>query len=299
MQLGFVGLGTMGGPMASALIEAGHDVTVFDLKEAAVTALVDQGASEATDLERVGEAAEVVFLCLPGPPQVDTVLSRDDGLQAGLDRGDVVIDTTTNAPARTRHNADLLAVDGVTLLGAPVSGGASGAAARTLTTMIGGELSVVESCRPLFEAFSGPTIHVGPRPSDGHAVKLLNNFLSLTALLATSEAVVLGRRAGLDLNAMLAAFNASSGRNSATEDKFPGMVTDPSADGSPIEYARKDARLMTAFADEHEASVMIGQTIRQLLGYAANRYGNDADFTRVYDFFEEVMLEGDPNVADE
>ncbi|MDY6819021.1 MAG: NAD(P)-dependent oxidoreductase [Halobacteriales archaeon] len=286
--LGFIGLGDMGEPMATHLVDAGHAVTVYDIRQSAIESLVDAGAVGADSIPAVAEAAEVIFLSLPTPADVEDVVAE---LAPTIDPGDVLIDTTTSTPQTTAAVADRLADHGVDVLGAPVSGGTTGAQAGTLSVMMGGDRAVYEACKPLVDAFAADVFHVGPAPGHGHGIKLLNNYLSFTGLIAASEATLLGQRIGLDLETMCRVFTASSGRNSATEDKLPNHVATGSYDmGFPLRLMEKDIRLLTEFSEHNETPLLLAAMIRQLVGYARTQQGAEADMTRIYDFLETVMI---------
>lgn len=286
-EIGFVGLGVMGSRMVRNLLAADYDVTVADIDESAVAAMVEAGA---TGAERTADAvagADVVLLSLPGPAAVEAVV---DEVETALGPGAVLVDLTTSTPETTDAVAERLADRDVEVIGAPVSGGKSGAEAGTLTIMCGGDEAVVEACDPLFAAIGEDVFHVGPRPGHGHAVKLLNNYLSFTALLATSEAVVLGDAAGLDRETLVDVFAVSSGRNSANQEKIPNQVlTGQYQNGFTLELMEKDIRLMTEFSEDQGAPVLIGNTVKTLTEYARQRYGGDGDMTRVYDLLEDLM----------
>lgn len=287
MKVGFIGLGDMGGPMARHLLEAGEDVTGYDLVAERVRAVARAGATPADGPGDAVRNAAVVFLSLPGPDAVEAVV---DEIEDALEPGTVLVDTTTSTPLRTERLAGRLEAAGVDVLGAPVSGGKAGARAGTLSVMVGGDAALFEACRPLFEAFGDDLFYVGSDPGDGHAVKLLNNYLSYTALLATSEAVVLGEVAGLDRDRLVAVFDASSGYNSATGEKFPEHVLTGDYDtGFPLELTEKDVRLFAQFGEECGTPLLLGTVVRHLVGYARSHLGDDADMTRVYDFVEDVM----------
>lgn len=285
-DIGFIGLGEMGAPMAEHLTDR-HEVRAFDVDPTAVERLEDAGATAAADAADAVAGADVVFLSLPTPGTVEQVI---DETVASFEPGAILVDLSTSTPSSTERVADRLAERDVDVLSAPVSGGSSGAKAGTLSVMVGGDKSVYEACRPLFDAFADDLLHVGEGPGHGHAVKLLNNYLSFTGFLATSEAVALGRVAGLDGETLVEAFNASSGRNSATEDKFPAYVLPESYNmGFPLALMEKDIRLFQEFAETHDAPVLLGSVVRNLVGYARSQRGDEADMTRVYDFIDEQV----------
>lgn len=285
--LGFIGLGDMGGQMAGHLAAAGNEVRGYDVDEERLAAAADAGVTPADDATEAIADAAVVFLSLPGPDTVETVV---DDVESALDPEAVVVDTTTSTPLTTERLATKLSGRGTDVLSAPVSGGKSGAAAGDLSVMVGGDRALFEACEPLFETFADDIFYVGPDPGDGHAVKLLNNYLSYTALLATSEAVVLGDIAGLDRKLLLEVFSASTGRNSATDEKLPDQVLTGNYDtGFPLDLTEKDVRLFAQFGDEFGTPLLLGNVVRHLIGYARSHLGDDADMTRVYDFVEDMM----------
>ncbi len=288
VRIGFIGLGDMGSQMARHLVDAGHDVRGFDVDDDTLADAVEVGVTPANSSADAVAGAEVVFLSLPDPQTVELVVEE---LGDSVEAGTVVIDTTTSTPSTTNDIADDLAEQRVDVLGAPISGGKHGAAAGTLSVMAGGDEAVYEACTPLFEAFATDCFYVGPEPGHGHAVKLLNNILSYTTLLATSEAVIVGRAAGLDPGLLVDVFSASTGRSSASDDKIPNQVLTGDYDtGFPLSLTEKDVVLFTEFAEELGTPALMGAVTRMLVGFARSSEGDDGDMTRVYDFLERVML---------
>lgn len=286
--IGFVGVGTMGGPMAEHLLNDGNDVVVYDTVDDATTRLADRGARVASGPRDLASRCDVVFLSLPWPDDVESVVL--DSLAPELSAGSVVVDMSTSLPSVTRDLAEVLSEAGISMLGAPVSRGKGAAEEGTLAVLVGGDETVIDRCRPLFDAFATDLIHVGPSPEHGHAVKLLNNYLSFSALLATCEAAALGEQVGLELEPMMDAFNQSSGRNSATMRKFPDHVATGTYDsGAPIGLVTKDLGLFTEFGDEADVPLLLGEVVTQLVSYAAVEYGEEVDQTHIYDFFRERL----------
>jgi 3-hydroxyisobutyrate dehydrogenase len=215
--VGFIGLGHMGTPMVSRLVEAGATVRAYDAAPAAREAfaaavpaatVVDSAADTATH-------AEAVLLCLPNSDVVEAVVAE-------LDAARVIVDMSSSEPLRTRALAASLADAGRVLVDAPVSGGVSGARAGTLAVMVGGPDEVVADLEPVLAAMGRPR-HVGPVGA-GHALKALNNLMSAAHLLASSEAVLVGEEFGLDPAVMLEVVNGSSGRSGSTENKWPNHI---------------------------------------------------------------------------
>ena len=285
-NLGFIGLGQMGGSMATHLAQNGNDVFVFDRRQEAIDAVKSAGAKETSSAAEIGKAADVIFLSLPGPEAVEAVVSE---LEMTIDSDSVIIDTTTSTPDMTRSIADQLANDGVTVLGAPVSGGTSGAENGTLTVMASGDRATFEACQGYFDAFAADIFHVGEDPGYGHAVKLLNNYLSNTAIVATSEAIILGQQTGLDIETMCEIFNVSTGRNSATEDKFPDYISNDRDVGFSLGLMEKDLRLLLRFAENNRIPLLLASVVRNQIGCTRNHYSDDGDMTDVYNYLLKTM----------
>jgi len=285
VAVGFIGLGNMGAPMAEHVLADGHDLTVYDIDPDARARLDEVGATVGENAADVAAASEVTFLSLPTPGAVREVVTGENGVAEGIEPGATLVDTTTSTPDTTEEMADLLADRDVTVLGAPVSGGTSGAREATLTTMVGGDPATYEACMDLFSTYAEDIYHVGDSPGDGHVAKLLNNYLSFLAIVGTSEAVALGERAGLDAGTLVEIFSRSSGRNSATEDKFPDHIIPEEYDlGFTLALMHKDIRLFAEFADDNDAPVLLGDTVKNLVGYAREELGDDGDMSEVYKF---------------
>jgi 3-hydroxyisobutyrate dehydrogenase len=259
MRIGFLGLGNMGAPMAANIVAGGFELTAYDA--AGTDERLPPGATAAASLADVVRQADTVLLSVPDGSVtlaiVDEIASVDER------RCSVVVDLSTIGPIAARDAAERLAAIGITYTDGPVSGGVAGARARTIALMFGGPTSVFESHRELLDSFAGNVFHVGERAGQGQAMKLVNNFLSATALAASSEALALGQAFGLDLATMLDVVNASTGRNSATYDKFPNRVLTGTYDtGFFTRLMAKDVRLFNSVAAEagtaHEVSAAIG-----------------------------------------
>lgn len=219
-EIGFIGLGNMGGRMTARLVEKGRPVLGYDVRAGLAEQL---GARAAASVAEVAEGVGVILLSLPDSHVVEAITGGADGLIAHAHAGQVVVDLSTAAPASTRAIHDELASRGVGYLDAGVSGGAAAADKGTLTLMVGGEADVLEQVRPVLEAFSAEIFHCGASGL-GHTAKLLNNFLNAVSLSATAEVMVAGKKAGLDLATLLAVINASSGVNFASLNRFPKII---------------------------------------------------------------------------
>lgn len=220
-RIGFIGLGNMGGRIARRLVDAGLPVLGYDLDSAVVEAA---GATAAPTVSALVSGSDVVFMSLPDSRVVEAVVWGDDGVATSMRSGQVVVDLSTAAPQSTQRIAAQLDEAGVAYLDAGVSGGAAAAEKGSLTLMVGGDGGALESIAPVLSTFASQVFHIGPSGT-GHTTKLLNNFLNAVSLAATAEAMVAAKAAGLDLSTVLDVFNASSGVNFATLNRFPKIIT--------------------------------------------------------------------------
>jgi 3-hydroxyisobutyrate dehydrogenase len=218
--VGMVGLGNMGGRMASRLVDAGVDVVGYDPRPGAAEAV---GARPASGPAEVARESEVVLLSLPDSHVVEPVVRGPDGLLSAAKAGATIVDLSTAAPSSTLALHDEAAAVGVRYLDAGISGGAAAAEKGTLTIMAGGDADALAEIAWVFEPIAAQVHHMGG-PGAGHTAKLLNNFLNAVSLAATAEVMVAGRKAGLDMTQLLEVLNSSSGVNFATLNRFPHIV---------------------------------------------------------------------------
>jgi 3-hydroxyisobutyrate dehydrogenase-like beta-hydroxyacid dehydrogenase len=278
--IGFVGLGNMGAPMAGRLVAAGHAPVVFDVSAAARDALVAQGAQAAASAAEVASRARTVFMSLPTPDVVQQVTLGPGGLIEG--RGiERVVDLSTSGPRVAAQLAGALAGGKIAFVDAPVSGGVAGARAGTLAVMAACAREDFEHLQPLLKVFGKP-FHVGTRPGLGQMMKLVNNLLSGAALAITSEAMLLGAKAGLDPDTMIEVINAGSGRNSASQDKFPKSILPRRFDaGFATRLMYKDLKLCLEEAEALGLSLWVASAVKQLWLTTFNEIGPDQDFTTI------------------
>jgi 3-hydroxyisobutyrate dehydrogenase-like beta-hydroxyacid dehydrogenase len=278
MKIGFVGIGKMGTPMASRLIQAGYDVTVHDVDTKAVEELVKAGARAAASAREVADIAEIVFASLPSPQILEKVVLGESGIAEGK-AVRIFIDISTTGPRTAARVADGLVPKNIAMIDAPVSGGLKGARNGTLAVMVSGPKAAFETARPVIENF-GRIFFMGEVQGAAQTMKLANNLLAAAALAVSSEAVVMGVKAGLDPKVMIDVINASSGRNSATEDKFPKAVLPRTFDfGFATGLSFKDVRLCVDEAEAMGVPMVVGSAVRQLLSVTNQLYGPDSDFT--------------------
>ena len=275
--IGFIGVGRMGSPMARRLIEAGYSVTVYDTNELAVAPLVALGATQAHSIAQVASAAETVFASLPTPEIVQAVATA---VTAG-NRIKTFIDLSTTGPRVAAEIGESLAASGIAAIDCPVSGGVAGAEKGTLAVVVAGPRDVFDRLKPVLDVIGKP-FYVGEKPGQAQVVKLVNNLLSVTALAITSEGMAMGVKAGVDARIMLDAINAGSGRNSATQDKFPRNVLPRTFDmGFALALSYKDIRLCLEEAERLGVPTVVGNAVKQVLGIAKATQGGDADLTTI------------------
>ncbi len=283
-RLGFIGLGQMGGPMAANIAKAGFELAVFD--KAGTAERAPAGAVPAESVEDAAARAQTLFLWLPDG--LASIAVARQIAAAPERRTTVVVDLSTIGPGAAREAADILSAAGVAYIDAPVSGGQAGAVAGTITIMWAGPGAELERHRAVIAAFCKNPFHVGEAPGQGQALKLINNFLSGTAMTATSEAILYGLTQGLDMKTMLDVINVSTGANSATRDKFPNRVLTGSFDaGFKTALLAKDIRLYLENARAAGAPDAVGSVVAALW-QACDRALPDSDFTRVYEYLREI-----------
>lgn len=283
---GFIGVGRMGGLMARRLLDKGLSLTVYDPSRKAVDALVEVGAVAAGSAAEVCSHTKSVFLSLPTPDVVETVCLGADGIQDGSSVK-YVIDCSTTGPKVARIVSKELAASGIDYLDAPVSGGLTGARNGTLAVMVSGPKPAFDLIEPALANF-GKLFYVGALPGQGQIMKLANNLLAAAAIVLSSEAIAMGVKAGLKPTQMCEIINAGTGRNSATQDKFPRAVIPRSFDfGFAIGLSYKDVRLCLQEADELGVPMPTGAAVMQMLAVTKAKYGADSDFTNIARVVEE------------
>ena len=269
-RIGFIGAsGLMGHGMARNLLAKGHAValTVHRNRER-VADLLAAGATEAPDAAALAAQCEVVFLCVTGSPQVETVVLGGRGVLAGARAGLVVVDTSTSEPASTTQLRERAAAAGVTFVDAPLSRTPVEAEAGRLNVMVGAEQDVFERLQPLLRCFAENVFHVGG-PGAGHVIKLLNNFIAQSICTATAEAFAVGQRAGIDprkLVELIGAGPVNNGLFQAMAKTLGGQM-----DGLKFELdnARKDVRYYTHLAEGLGIPTVVGEAVHQSLTLAS------------------------------
>jgi 3-hydroxyisobutyrate dehydrogenase-like beta-hydroxyacid dehydrogenase len=270
----------MGGLMARRLIQAGYPLTICDTSSAALKPLEEMGATVVDTPAAVASAAEIVLASLPTPPVVEAVALGANGIASGS-RVKIFVDMSTTGATYAKRVAAGLAAKGIVAVDAPVSGGLAGAAKGTLAVMVSCSDATFAELKPILEHL-GKLFFVGKLPGQGQTMKLLNNLLSATAMAISSEAVVMGVKAGLDARQIIDVINAGTGKNSATEDKFPKYIIPRTFNlGFALALLNKDVRMCMEEADALGVPMVVGSAVRQLLTIAAADEGPDADMTDI------------------
>lgn len=285
-MIGFVGIGRMGNPMGGRLLDAGYKLVVFDTQSEATKALVARGAQLATSPADVASKAEIVIVSLPTPDIVKAVALGSDGVIAGS-RVRTMIDLSTTGPGAAKIIASALAERNITLVNSPVSGGVTGAAAGTLAVLVSCPKATLAIVEPILKVF-GKIFYTGEKPGLAQTAKLANNLMAATAIVITSEAMAMGVKGGLDARVLIDIFNASSGRNTATMDKFPRAVLPGTFDfGFTTALSYKDVRLCVDEAEAMGVPMVCGAAVRQMLAITNAKFGPSSDFTSIAKVLEE------------
>jgi 3-hydroxyisobutyrate dehydrogenase len=288
----FIGLGNMGGPMASNLVKAGHKVTVFDLSKEAVQALVSEGAQTADTAHEAAKGAECVITMLPAGQHVETVYLGEDGLLASLPEGTLVIDSSTIASETARAVADVATARNIPFLDAPVSGGVGGAKAGTLTFICGGTDDAFNKAKSILDDMGKNIFHAGPSGS-GQVAKVCNNMLLAILMSGTSEALALGVKNGLDPAVLSEIMKQSSGGNWALNvyNPWPGVMEGVPASrnyegGFLVNLMNKDLGLAFDNAVKNHAPIPMGSLARNLFELHAGQGNGGLDFSSIQRFYK-------------
>jgi 3-hydroxyisobutyrate dehydrogenase-like beta-hydroxyacid dehydrogenase len=278
MDIGFIGLGKMGFPMARRLIEAKHQLTVFDQRKEALEKLVALGAQAASSPKDVADRAETVLASLPSlQASLDVATGTGGVIEGKRIRRFVDLSTVGSHMAVRIHDA--LAKRNIVQLDSPVSGGVGGAEKGTLAVMVSGPKAEYEAVKAALDVI-GKVFFIGEKPGSAQTMKLANNLLSATAVVATSEAVVMGVKSGLDASVMVDVINAGSGMNTASRDKFPRAILPRSFDfGFATGLMVKDVRLCLEEAKALGLSMEVAEAVGRLWEVVIREMGAESDFT--------------------
>jgi 3-hydroxyisobutyrate dehydrogenase-like beta-hydroxyacid dehydrogenase len=287
VEIGFIGLGNMGFPMARRLIDAHHHVVAFDTRAEALDSVVALGARAASSPKEVADSAETVLASLPSLDAALSVATSAGGVIDGS-RVKRYIDLSTVGSRTAVQIHDLLAQRNIVAIDSPVSGGVAGAQKGALAVMVSAPRSEYEIVQPVLETIGRP-FYIGEQPGAAQTMKLANNILAATVLVATSEVVVMGVKSGLDAGVMIDVLNAGSGGTSASRDKFPRAILPRTFDyGFATGLMVKDVGLYLDEAKALGVSVEVAEAVGRLWDLAVRDQGPDSDFTAAIKPIEQV-----------
>jgi 3-hydroxyisobutyrate dehydrogenase-like beta-hydroxyacid dehydrogenase len=285
--IGFVGLGSMGLPMAVRLVRAGHQVIGCDLRDDVGAEFRSQGGELAHSPRDVADLCAVVMASLPTPAAVEQVAVGADGLLHGR-KIKLYVDLSTTGPLVAKRVAATLGARGIVALDAPVSGGVAGAEQGSLSVMVSGPKASFHAVEPLLACFGKNLFYVGGEAGMGHLLKLINNLLSTTALAATFEALTVGIKGGLDPQTMVEVLGVSSGTNHAIENKIPKYVLPGRPMGFSLDLSYKDVSLCVEAGEALQVPMRFGRETRAVWRAAIDRIGPKQDYLQVVRLFEEA-----------
>lgn len=288
MKIGFVGLGNLGSHLAMGLVRAGFEVTVHDLDPARATALLDVGASWSESPRELAERSDTVITCLPSPAAVATVVQGAGGILSGLRRSGTWIDTSTSDQQLTARLAALAEARGVDVLEAPVTGGVHLAASGEVTVIVGGEPEVFERHYGVLSALGRRVFHVGPLGS-ATTIKVVTNMLALAHLVAAGEALMLVKRAGLDLAQAFEVIRASSGTSFVLETEGQLILNGSYDIGFTIDLALKDLGFAGVLGEELGVPLELEALVARTFERARDAYGGAAWSTTVVKLLEDAV----------
>jgi 3-hydroxyisobutyrate dehydrogenase-like beta-hydroxyacid dehydrogenase len=286
-RLAFIGCGAMGAPMAERLIDAGHALSIYDPIPAATAPLVARGAVPAPSPRAAAEASDVAFACLPSPEVSRKVALDIVGIVACKGLG-AYVEMSTIGSKTIKAIAQGLAAAGIPVLDSPVSGGPRGARAGTLSTMVSGAPATFEEVKPLLETVARNVFYMGEAPGLGQVTKLANNMISAAGMAAAFETSAMAVKAGVDARTLIETVNASTGRNSATMDKFPAAILTRSFDyGGKLSTMYKDVFLCLEEARELDVPMWVGSNVVQLWFHAMTQGRGNDDYTALIQMIED------------
>ena len=262
-RIGFVGLGMMGLPMAKNLVEAGYTVTVFDLDAGAIEEAQEFGASPASTGAEVAAQSDIIITMVPDSPHVEAAIAGNGGIIEGIRPESVVIEMSTILPETGKRMAELLAEKGADFVDAPVTGGVAGAEAGSMSILVGGDAEAFERTLPVLSVLGGDITHMGPVGA-GHTTKIANQLIGVATLAGLSEAFVLAKKSGLDMQTFYAAVKNGAGRSWALETLGPKILKGDFSPGFMVKHMQKDLRLAGQLADDTGTSIPTTSLIAQL-----------------------------------
>jgi 2-hydroxy-3-oxopropionate reductase len=286
-KIGFVGLGIMGGPMARNVMDAGHDLVVFNrTRPKAEKLVIDNPAEVADSISGLARQSDIVITMLPGPPEVEAVVAGEGGLLDSVSQGALLVDMSTSSPVLARELAREASRRGIGMLDAPVSGGDVAAEEGTLSIMVGGEETDFARAYPLFEAMGGTIVHVGESGA-GQVTKAANQIVVALVLEAVSEALVLGSRAGVEPSKLIEVLSGGLAANRAMEVKRDKLLGHDFQPGGKVEFHHKDLGIALEAGREYGVSLPVTAIVDQMFGELKSRGRGGWDHSALLTLIEE------------
>jgi 3-hydroxyisobutyrate dehydrogenase len=287
MRVGYIGLGAMGGELARHLV-AKHELTVLDLNPATVAGFEKLGARAASSCKELARHCELILLCLPRSEDVERVIFGPDGLAEGLTAGTIVIDQTSGIPEETRKFASRLAELGVSMLDAPVSGAMATATAGTISVITSGPKDVFDKAAAVLNDISTNVLYCGERVGNGQTMKSINNMMNAGCRLATLEAVALGRKYGVPLQALTEALNHTMGRNYTTRGMLIAIAQGRQSTNFRLALQLKDQNQAMTMGRSNGVPTPLSDIARGLLQIGVNTLGDNSQVEHVIGLIESM-----------
>ena len=275
MKVAFIGMGTMGAPMATNILNAGHDVTVHNRTREKEEPVAKQGANRAASPAEAAEGAEVIITCLSDTPDVEAIILGEKGVIKGAQPGSIVVDMSTISPTATQQMSEALATKEVAMIDAPVSGGSEGAQKGTLSIMIGGQAADVEKVRPVFEAMGTTITHIGPVGA-GQLTKAINQIIVAGTYWSVAEGLALGLKADLDMAKVVQAVAGGAAGSWALSNRSSNMINNDYPLGFRVKLHRKDLNIALNVARELGVTLPVTAYVEQAeTGLVTRGYGDE------------------------
>ena len=286
-QIGFVGLGIMGKPMAKNLIDAGYSLTVFDINQVAVDELVEYGCTKANSGKEISESSQYIITMVPDSADSEKAILGDSGVLKGASAGKIIIDMSSIAPGVSQKIANMCEANGVNFLDAPVSGGEPKAIDGSLAIMVGGKENIFTQCKPIFEVLGSSVVLCGNYGA-GNTTKLANQIIVAANIEAVSEALVLAKKAGLDPNTVFNAIKGGLAGSTVLNAKAPMMITGDFNPGFRIKLHQKDLHNALLTGKELGVPLPVTGLIQQMIGSLMNKGKGDLDHSAIANFLEDL-----------
>jgi 2-hydroxy-3-oxopropionate reductase len=286
-KVGFVGLGIMGGAMAGNILEAGHEIVVHNRTRTKAEQLIAYGVRVADSPRELAEVSDIIITMLPGPPEVEEVVSGEGGLLEGTAEGSLIVDMSTSSPILAQQLAHTARERGVRMLDGPVSGGDIGARDGTLSIMVGGEDEDFERARPLFEVMGETVVHVGGAGA-GQVVKACNQIVVALVIEAVAEALVLGSKYGVAPDRVVEVLSGGLAANKVLDVKGEKFLSRDFTPGGKVEYHRKDLGIALAAGREYGVTLPVTALVEQMFGVLEAKGRGGWDHSALLTLIEEA-----------